>query len=92
MLVAASADIQEFQKTFKQFLCEKVTIFPKLSGKFSLKFPKIPLKEIGEINFNNSKVGKSFCNFFENAIPSLNIKRNKHFMPIIVCKIQLKLV
>ena len=58
---------QEFQKTVKLFLSDKVKIFPKIS-----------LVEKGEIISDESKIANTFSNFFENAIRSLGIKTNKH--------------
>ena len=60
-------DNQEFWKTVKPFLSDKVTTFLKIS-----------LVEKGEIVSDESKVAKSFSNFFENAIRPLGIKATEH--------------
>ena len=58
-----------FWKTVKPFLSDKVTTFPKLF-----------FGEKGEIISDGSKVSTSFSSFFENAISSLGIKSNEHFL------------
>ena len=58
---------KEFWKTFKPYLSNKATTFPKIS-----------LVEKGEINSNESKVSNSFSSFFENAIRSFGIKTNEY--------------
>lgn len=56
-------DDEEFWKTIKQFLSDKVTTFPKTS-----------FVEKGEIISGESKAANSFSNFFENTMRSLGIK------------------
>ena len=70
-------DNQEFWKTVKPFLSDKVTTFPKIS-----------LVEKGEIISDESKVAKSFSNFFENAIRPLGIKANEHPVKIAIKKFE----
>ena len=66
-------DNNEFWKTIKLFLSDKVTNFSKIS-----------LAEKGEILSGESKVSNSFINFFENALQSLGIKQTNILKKIMI--------
>ena len=66
-------DNNEFWKTIKLFLSDKVTYFSKIS-----------LAEKGEIISGESKISNSFINFFENALRSLGIKQTNILKKIMI--------